>query len=209
MSDSSQEAPQEASKAPARKRPLPGQRRTQILQTLAVMLEKPSAERVTTAALAKKIGVSEAALYRHFASKAQMFEGLLGYIEQHCLYPLKQIRESEMGAGEQAYRMVATVLQFAESNPGMARVMMGEALVLENERLQQRMTALFDQFEMLLKDALYYWASEKSHPTPSVQAQVQAQLLTAFVQGQITRFVRSDLRRKPTEQMQNVLTLIL
>src|SRR4051795_13306408 len=125
--------------SPARKRPRPGERRVQILETLATMLQEPGAERVTTAALAAKLDVSEAALYRHFASKAQMFEGLIEFIEQSVFTLVNQIVEREVDPGVQVQRVLAVLLQFAEKNPGMTRVMVGDALVFENERLQQRM----------------------------------------------------------------------
>ncbi|HSV44897.1 MAG TPA: nucleoid occlusion factor SlmA, partial [Ramlibacter sp.] len=138
---------------PARKRPKPGERRVQILQALATMLEQPGAERITTAALAARLEVSEAALYRHFASKAQMFEGLIEFIEQSVFSLVNQIVERDAapnGAGaeagmRQAARVVAMLVQFAEKNPGMTRVMVGDALVFENERLQQRMNQFFDK----------------------------------------------------------------
>ena len=128
----------ETAVAPARKRPKPGERRVQILQALATMLEQPGAERVTTAALAARLEVSEAALYRHFASKAQMFEGLIEFIEQTVFALLNQIVPPGDGAPaasadtgvRQAGRVVAVLLQFAEKNPGMARVMVGDALVV-------------------------------------------------------------------------------
>jgi TetR/AcrR family transcriptional regulator len=207
MSDPIEDNPPESS--PTRKRPKPGERRLQILQTLAAMLEAPGAERVTTAALAAQIGVSEAALYRHFASKAQMFEGLLDFIEQSCLGLVQQIRASELNAPQQAQQIVQILLQFAEKNPGMARVMLGEALVLEHERLNQRMGVFFDKIELHLKDILYPHASASGHPTPTVQAQVQAQLLTALVLGQMQRFVRSSFRRKPTERLAETLAQVL
>src|SRR4051812_42777885 len=132
-----------ASDTPARKRPKPGERRVQILQALAMMLEQPGAERITTAALAARLEVSEAALYRHFASKAQMFEGLIEFIEQSVFTLVNQILEragAPDGAAEtgprQAARIVTMLVQFAEKNPGMTRVMVGDALVYENERLQ-------------------------------------------------------------------------
>ena len=195
--------------APTRKCPKPGERRLQILQTLAAMLQAPTAERVTTAALAAQIGVSEAALYRHFASKAQMFEALLDFIEQSCLGLLQQIRQSELSAPQQAQQIVLVLLQFAEKNPGMARVMLGDALVLEHERLNQRMNHFFDKVELHLKDILYPHASAIGHATPTVQAQVQAQALTAFAIGQIHRFVRSGFRRKASERASEALALLL
>ncbi len=195
--------------APTRTRPKPGERRLQILQTLAAMLQTPTAERVTTAALAAKIGVSEAALYRHFASKAQMFEALLEFIEQSCLGLVQQIRQSELTAPQQAQQIVLVLLQFAEKNPGMARVMLGDALVLEHERLNQRMDSFFDKIELHLKDILYPHASAQGSLTPTVQAQVQAGALTALAIGQIQRFVRSGFRRKPSERLGPALALLL
>ena len=141
--DSSVETPSE----PVRKRPRPGERRLQILQTLASMLEQPGAERVTTASLATRIGVSEAALYRHFASKAQMFEGLLDFVEQSVMNLIRQVTDREAPGPQQAARIVALLLQFAEKNPGMCKVMTGDALVLEHERLQERVNLLFDKIE--------------------------------------------------------------
>src|SRR6476469_8940866 len=140
--------------APARKRPKPGERRVQILQTLAAMLEQPGAERITTAALAARLQVSEAALYRHFASKAQMFEGLIEFIESSIFTLIHQIAEREPDGGAQARRIVAMLMQFGEKNPGMARVMVGDALVYENERLSARMNLFFDKVESQLRQCL-------------------------------------------------------
>ena len=149
--------------APVRKRPKPGERRVQILQALAAMLEQPGAERVTTAALAAKLEVSEAALYRHFASKAQMFEGLIDFIEQSVFTLINQILEQGTAEGEddsgkvgahKAACIITMLMQFAEKNPGMTRVMVGDALVFENERLQQRMNNFFDKLESTLRQTL-------------------------------------------------------
>ena len=154
--------------AAARKRPKPGERRVQILQALATMLEQPGAERITTAALATKLDVSEAALYRHFASKAQMFEGLIEFIEQSVFTLVNQIGEREPGGTSQAAKTVAMLLQFAEKNPGMTRVMVGDALVFENERLQQRMNQFFDKIESTLKQCL---RGADASATPTADAQ--------------------------------------
>ena len=135
----------------ARKRPKPGERRVQILQTLAQMLEQPGAERITTAALAAKLSVSEAALYRHFASKAQMFEGLIEFIESSVFTLVNQIVEREPAGAAQAGKIVAVVLGFGEKNPGMVRVMVGDALVFEHERLIARMNQFFDRVESQLR----------------------------------------------------------
>src|SRR3954452_22476848 len=152
--------------ATTRKRPKPGERRVQILEALATMLEQPGAERITTAALAARLEVSEAALYRHFASKAQMFEGLIEFIEQSVFTLVNQIAERESAGAAQAAKTVAMLLQFAEKNPGMTRVMVGDALVYENERLQQRMNLFFDKIETSLKQGLRGDADGDASGTP-------------------------------------------
>jgi TetR/AcrR family transcriptional regulator len=201
-----------------RKRPKPGERRVQILQALAAMLEQPGAERVTTAALAARLEVSEAALYRHFASKAQMFEGLIDFIEQSVFSLINQILEQAnadsssdaraAGAG-QAARIVGMLLQFAEKNPGMTRVMVGDALVFENERLQQRMNQFFDKIEATLRQALREVAAADGSATPTVDAQVRASALTAFAVGRLQRFARSGFKRQPSEHLEASVALML
>ncbi len=202
-----------AGPVPARKRPKPGERRVQILQTLAAMLEQPAGERITTAALAGRLDVSEAALYRHFASKAQMFEGLIEFIEQSVFSLANQIVEREQaegaGVGErQCAIIIAMLVQFAERNPGMARVMVGDALVFENERLQQRMNQFFDRIESTLRQCLRA-APGGTSATPTVDAQVQAAVLTAFVTGRLQRFVRSGFKRLPSERLDASLAVML
>ena len=197
------------SPAPARKRPKPGERRVQILQALATMLEQPGAERITTAALAARLEVSEAALYRHFASKAQMFEGLIEFIEQSVFTLVNQIGEREPAGTAQAAKTVAMLLQFAEKNPGMTRVMVGDALVFENERLQQRMNQFFDKIESSLRQSLRGDGENLPSPTPSLDVQVRASLLTAFVVGRLQRFARSGFRRAPSEHLDASLARML
>ncbi|MDB5827422.1 MAG: dihydroorotate oxidase [Variovorax sp.] len=192
-----------------RKRPKPGERRVQILQALGAMLEQPGAERVTTAALAARLDVSEAALYRHFASKAQMFEGLIDFIEQSIFTLVNQITERDAPGQEQAARIVALLVQFAEKNPGMTRVMVGDALVYENERLQQRMNQFFDKIEASLRQALRGAASADGSATPSVDAQVRASALTSFAVGRLQRFARSGFRRLPSEHLEATVALML
>ncbi|MBB3639040.1 MULTISPECIES: nucleoid occlusion factor SlmA [Variovorax] len=204
------ETPAETTTPPARKRPKPGERRVQILQALASMLEQPGAERVTTAALAARLEVSEAALYRHFASKAQMFEGLIDFIEQSVFTLVNQILEREGATGaQQAARILTLLVQFAERNPGMTRVMVGDALVYENERLQQRMNQFFDKIESTLRQVLRGAAAADGSATPSVDAQVRAAALTAFVVGQLQRFARSGFRRAPSEHLEATIALIV
>jgi TetR/AcrR family transcriptional regulator len=193
--------------APTRKRPKPGERRVQILQALAAMLEQPGAERVTTAALAARLDVSEAALYRHFASKAQMFEGLIDFIEQSVFTLINQITERSAPGQEQAARIIAMLVQFAEKNPGMTRVMVGDALVYENERLQNRMNQFFDKIEATLRQALR--GAAEGSATPSVDAQVRASALAAFVVGRLQRFARSGFRRQPSEHLEAAVALML
>jgi TetR/AcrR family transcriptional regulator len=201
--------------APVRKRPKPGERRVQILQALASMLEQPGAERITTAALAAKLEVSEAALYRHFASKAQMFEGLIEFIEQTVFSLVNQIVEREGAATDpaagtrQAGKIVAMLVQFSEKNPGMTRVMVGDALVFENERLQQRMNQFFDKIESTLKQCLRDGPAVGGSATPSVDAQVGASVLTAFAVGRLQRFARSGFRRLPSEHLEASLAQML
>ena len=194
--------------AAPRKRPKPGERRVQILQALAGMLEQPGAERVTTSALAARLGVSEAALYRHFASKAQMFEGLIEFIEQSVFTLVNQIIERETVHAVRVRKLVTMVLQFAEKNPGMTRVMAGDALVFENERLQERMNQFFDKLEASLKQTLREAAST-SAATPTVDAQVRASVIIAFMLGRLQRFSRSGFKRLPTEHLEASLATVL
>lgn len=195
--------------APVRKRPKPGERRVQILQALATMLEQPGAERITTAALAARLDVSEAALYRHFASKAQMFEGLIEFIEQSVFTLVNQIGEREPPGPGQAAKIVAMLLHFAEKNPGMTRVMVGDALVFENERLQQRMNQFFDKIESTLKQSLRGAVDTGVSATPVLDAQVRASLLTAFAVGRLQRFARSGFKRPPSEHLEASLARML
>jgi TetR/AcrR family transcriptional regulator len=197
-----------ADKAPARKRPKPGERRVQILQTLASMLEQPGAERITTAALAAKLEVSEAALYRHFASKAQMFEGLIEFIENSVFTLVNQIVEREPAGAAQAQKILTVLLQFGEKNPGMTRVMVGDALVFENERLLTRMNQFFDRVESQLRQALRQGADAAGSSTPTVDANAQASALTAFAVGRLQRYARSGFRRSPTEHLDAALKLL-
>ncbi len=192
-----------------RKRPKPGERRAQILQTLASMLEQPGAERITTAALAASLQVSEAALYRHFASKAQMFEGLIEFIESSVFTLVNQIVDREASGQTQAQRIVSVLLQFGERNPGMARVMVGDALVFENERLVQRMNQFFDRIESSLRQSLRLAAEAAGSATPTVLANMQASVLVSFVLGRLQRYARSGFKRLPTEQLDNALRMLV
>jgi TetR/AcrR family transcriptional regulator len=193
----------------ARKRPKPGERRIQILETLAAMLEQPGADRITTAALAARLDVSEAALYRHFASKAQMFEGLIDFIEQSVFTLVNQINEREPDPAAQARKILTVLLQFGEKNPGMTRVMVGDALVFEHDRLLARMNQFFDRIESQLRQSLRLAAEAAGSAQPTVEANVRASVLTAFVVGRLQRYTRSGFRRSPTEQLDAALQLLV
>ena len=194
-----------ADPAAARKRSRPGERRLQILQTLAAMLEQPGTDRITTAALAARLQVSEAALYRHFASKAQMFEGLIEFIESSVFTLVTQITEREASGALQARRIVAMVLQFGEKNRGMVRLMVGDALVFEHQRLTVRMNQFFDRLEGQLRQCLRSAADASASATPTVDAKVLASGLTALVVGRLQRYARSGFQREPTEHLDELL----
>jgi TetR/AcrR family transcriptional regulator len=211
LPDDTAAAPTEAA-APAagvRKRPKPGERRVQILQTLASMLEQPGAERITTAALAGKLDVSEAALYRHFASKAQMFEGLIEFVEQSVFTLVNQINERDAPGAQQAQKILTVLLQFGEKNPGMTRVMVGDALVFENDRLLTRMNQFFDRIESQLRQSLRAAAEAGGSATPTVDANAHASILTAFAVGRLQRYARSGFKRTPTEHLDAALRLLV
>ena len=197
-------APSETA-TPARKRPRPGERRVQILQTLASMLEQPGAERITTAALAARLEVSEAALYRHFASKAQMFEGLIDFIETSVFSLVNQVVERESVPALQAQKIATVVLQFGEKNPGMTRVMVGDALVFEHERLTTRMNQFFDRVESQLRQSLRAAAEATGSATPTADAQALASAITSLVVGRLQRYARSGFKRAPTEHLETAL----
>ena len=204
------EAPEAAGPSPAggsvkRKRPRPGERRLQILQTLAAMLEQPGAERITTAALAAKLDVSEAALYRHFASKAQMFEGLIEFIESSVFTLVNQLLERESSPALQARKISTVILQFGEKNPGMTRVMVGDALVFEHERLNARMNQFFERVESQLRGSLRAAAEAAGSSTPTVEAQAIASALTSLIVGRLQRYARSGFKRAPTEHLEPAL----
>jgi len=174
----------------------PGERRLQILQTLAAMLENPRAEKVTTAALAARLDVSEAALYRHFASKAQMFEGLIEFIETTLFTLVNKIAAETPGGAAQAQQIVSVLLGFAEKNPGMTRVLIGDALVNEDERLQARMNQLYDRIEAALRQALRIAQAAGDWPG---DANADANVLVAFVLGRWQLFAKSGFKRGPQD----------
>ena len=177
----------------------PGERKTQILETLAQMLQQPQSEKITTAALAAKLDVSEAALYRHFASKAQMFEGLIEFIEQTVFSLINKIAAEETSGLKQLESVIALLLAFAQKNQGMTRVLIGDALVNEDHRLQTRISQLHDRIEASLRQSLRV-ASSQNDLDPSIEAGAMANLLMCFVTGRWHQFAKSGFKRMPTEQ---------
>ncbi len=175
-----------------------GDRKLQILQALAEMLEAPAAEKITTAALAARLEVSEAALYRHFASKAQMFEGLIEFIEETLFGLINKITSEEKSGLKQMEAIVAMLLGFAQKNRGMTRVLIGDALVHENQRLQLRINQLHDRVEATLKQALRFAASQNEMPAlPEPSA--RANLIMSFVTGRWHQFAKSGFKRDPMQ----------
>jgi TetR/AcrR family transcriptional regulator len=172
----------------------PGERKLQILQTLASMLENPRGDKVTTAALAAKLEVSEAALYRHFASKAQMFEGLIEFVETTLFTLVNKIQSETTDGVAQAEQIVAMLTGFAEKNPGMTRVLIGDALVNEDERLQVRMNQVYDRIEAALRQSLRTAQMGNAwHGDPAADGSA----LTAYVVGRWTLFAKSGFKRLP------------
>lgn len=185
----------------------PGERKLQILQTLAEMLEHPKGEKVTTAALAAKLEVSEAALYRHFASKAQMFEGLIEFIESTVFGLINQINEQQENGLSQAQAIAGMLLNFAERNPGMTRVLIGDALVNEDERLQSRMNQFIERVEMALRQSLRLAATQGQ--ASEAEAATRAGMITSLVVGRWHRFAKSGFKQSPTENVPAQLAILL
>jgi TetR/AcrR family transcriptional regulator len=186
----------------------PGARKLQILQTLATMLEDPKGEKVTTAALAARLGVSEAALYRHFASKAQMFEGLIEFIETTIFGLINEISTRETSGLKQVRSIISMLLEFSQTNKGMTRVLIGDALVNENERLQERMNQLIERIESSLRQSFRVAASE-NEVAEGFDANARAGLVVAFVVGRWHRFAKSGFRKPPGESLEAQLPTLV
>lgn len=182
-------------------------RREQILHALAIMLEEDSGKRITTAALARQVGVSEAALYRHFPSKARMFEGLIDFIEESIFARITRILEDIPEAVDRSGTMLALLLGFAEKNPGLARVLGGDVLTGETARLRQRVHQLFERLETQLKQVLREAEFREGQRT-TIPAPAAANLLIAHVEGRISQYVRSDFKRLPTEHWEDQWALL-
>ncbi|MDF1762514.1 MAG: nucleoid occlusion factor SlmA [Oleibacter sp.] len=173
-------------------------RRDQILQSLAQMLENNPGARITTASLAKQVGVSEAALYRHFPSKAKMFEGLISFIEDTIFSRVKLILQDTPDAEKRCEKTMTLILTFAEKNKGMCRLLSGDALSGETERLRQRIQQIFERIETQLKQILRE-AEMRENKVTSQSASAHANLLTAVLEGRIRQYVRTEFEASPTE----------
>ena len=184
-----------------------GERKLQILQALAQMLEEPRGEKITTAALARRLSISEAALYRHFASKAQMFEGLIEFIESSVFGVINQINEKEENGLLQTQSVSMLLHNFAARNPGMTRVMIGDALVNEDGRLQLRMNQFFDRVELTLRQCLRLAVVQGQ--TKEEWVTVKSNLMMSYIIGKLFRFVKTQFKENPTGGMQEQINFIL
>ena len=192
-----------------------GERKNQILQVLAEMLEAPKSEKITTAALAERLDVSEAALYRHFASKAQMYEGLIGFVEETVFGLINKISTEQESGLKQTHAIASMLLSFAEKNPGMTRVLIGDALVNEDGRLQARINQLHDRLEAALKQSLRLAATQgeidkdagagDAAPDPGARAN----LILAYITGRWHQYAKSGFKRVPTELWQKQGPMLL
>lgn len=188
--------------------PKKSQRRQQILEALAQMLEASPGTRITTAALAREVGVSEAALYRHFPSKGKMFEGLIEFIEDTLFSRISIILNEESVASVRCERMLSLLLAFTERNPGITRILTGDALTGETGRLHQRVAQLFDRYETQLKQVLRE-AELREGLRPVIPLGAAANLLMATAEGRIAQFVRSGFTRSPTANWQEQWDLLM
>jgi len=179
--------------------PRKSQRRQQILEALAQMLEANPGNRITTAGLARQVGVSEAALYRHFPSKTKMFEGLIEFIEDTLFSRINIILGEEQTAAHRCEKMLMLLLVFTERNPGLTRILTGDALTGETERLHARVAQLFDRFETQLKQVIRE-AELREGLRPSIPLPAAANLLMAAAEGRISQYVRSGFQRLPTAE---------
>ena len=185
----------------------PGERKLQILQTLATMLEQPKGEKITTAALAARLDVSEAALYRHFASKAQMFEGLIEFIESTVFGLINQITTQQENGLLQVQAITGMLLNFAERNPGMTRVIIGDALINEDARLQTRMNQFVERVELAIKQAMRVAVGQGQ--AQEAEVATRANMITSLVLGRWHRFAKTGFQQNPSENAQAQIHLLL
>ena len=172
-------------------------RKQQILECLAHMLQTSAGQRITTAKLAVEVGVSEAALYRHFPSKARMFEGLIEFIEESIFSRVNLILSDHKEALIRCHHILHVLLIFAERNPGMCRILAGDALMGENERLRARVNQFFEKLESQFKQVLRERKLREGKGF-TISEPALANILMAFAEGKINQYVRSDFTKKPS-----------
>lgn len=173
-------------------------RRQQILEAFARMLEASPGARITTAALAKEVGVSEAALYRHFPSKTKMFEGLIEFIESAVFERVRLIlSDSDTSALSKVEKILSLILVFSERNPGITRILTGDALAGETERLHTRVVQIFDRLDTQIKQILRE-AELRENLKLELSVSASTNLFLAAVEGKLTQYVRSEFKHKPT-----------
>ncbi|WJG09502.1 nucleoid occlusion factor SlmA [Aliiglaciecola sp. LCG003] len=189
---------------PATKRP---NRRAQILQCLASMLESNPGQRITTAKLAAEVGVSEAALYRHFPSKARMFEGLIEFIEETLFSRINKIMAEEKDSAIRIQLILHLILGFSEKNPGITRILNGDALMGEQERLRGRIAQIFERLETQLKQILRERKLREGKTLPTDEG-IVANMLICYTDGRINLFIRSGFKRRPTENFKETWQFI-
>jgi len=187
-------------------RPRSGERREEILQVLARMLQEQPGEHITTAQLAHAVGVSEAALYRHFPSKAKMFESLIEFIEESVFTRINRILTEAAGTEDRLQQILSLVLGFADKNPGMARLLQGGVLTGETGRLRERIVQFYDRIETQLRQVL---REGEATGTTTLPVNDTARLLLAVLEGRIAQFARSDFRRSPVEGWEDQWMLLL
>ena len=183
-------------------------RRQQILEALAHELEMNPGERITTAGLARAVGVSEAALYRHFPSKAKMFEGLIEFIEESVFSLINRILKEEGSSLKRCEKILSLLLGFSERNPGLTRILSGDVLTGETERLRTRVSQFYERLETQLKQVLRE-GEMNNELKLTIPVQAQANLLLAIAEGRIVQFVRSGFKRSPIENWNNQWSVIV
>lgn len=181
-------------------------RKTQILQALAAMLESNPGGRITTAALAKEVGVSEAALYRHFPSKFKMFEALIEFVEATLFGQIHIIRGADNNTLDKTTQVVGLILTFAEKNPGICRILTGDAITGENEKLRQRIEQLFNRIELEIKQ-IFKQAELSEGVRTTITPNQSASAVTIFVDGRLVQYVRTGFATKPTENWLDIWQL--
>jgi TetR/AcrR family transcriptional regulator len=182
-------------------------RKQDILQSLALMLEEDLSERITTARLAKHVGVSEAALYRHFPSKARMYESLLDFSEESVFTMINNISQSDLSGLDKCQKICQLILGFSQKNPGISRLLMGEVLLGETKRLKERVSQFFDKIETQIKQVHRDDAIKDNRST--VESAAYAKFLTTLIEGRLQQFVRSQFKYLPMDNWDTQWTLVL